>query len=76
LLFYQGAIDQGGGVTTQESSIALEDNRMQPQNISVAPSFPVDFSTSNTKGNLHQPSSSLQTKQAQEDLIVIPKGER
>ena len=76
LLFYQGAIDQGGDVITQESSIALENNRMQPQNISVAPSFPVDFSASNTNGNLRQPSSSLQTEQEKEDLIVIPKGER
>ena len=58
LLLYQGAIDQGGDSITQESNIALENSQMQRKNISLAPSFPVDFSASDTSDNLHQPISS------------------
>lgn len=76
LLLYQGTIDQAADAVRQKPSVALENNRMQPRNISVVPSFPVDFSASHTSSDLHQSSSSLQTKQEQEDLIVIPAGEQ
>ena len=74
LLLYQGAIDQGGDSITQESNIALENNQMQRKNISLAPSFPVDFSALDTSDNLHQPISSSRAEQ--EYLIVIPIDKR
>jgi|TARA_B110000977_G_scaffold61288_1_gene83211 negative regulator of sigma E activity len=69
LLLYQGAIDQSSDATMQETSVAFESKPMQPANISVVPSFPVDFSASHSSG-YEQPSSS--SSQQQEDLIIIP----